>query len=138
MELIEQLTIDIKEAMKAKQKERLDVLRMLKAKLIENKTSAKPQSELDVAISHHKKLKDSLESFPEGNEIRLKTQNELQYLEPYLPKQVSENDVKAIIQTIVANLPAANFGAVMKELSPQIKGKFDGKRASDLVKEILS
>ena len=61
MTLMEQVNNDIKEAMKARQQERLDALRMLKAEYIKNNTSAKPTDELSVTISHAKRLMDSIE-----------------------------------------------------------------------------
>jgi uncharacterized protein YqeY len=129
---------DIKESMKAKDKVRLNALRFFKSRLIENKTSTKPQDEFDVLVSHYKKLKDSLASFPEGNEIRMSTEQELKVLEAYLPKPLTEPEVRTIIQNICQATPGVQMGIVMKELTPQIKGRFDGKRASDLVKEVLA
>jgi uncharacterized protein len=135
--MIDQLNQDIKEAMKAGEKDRLQALRYLKSMLIENKTSKAPIAELDVAIKHVKKLKDSVETYPADNPMRGKILDEIRYLGPYLPQPLSEAEVRSIIQTIIDGLENAQMGAVMKELSPQIKGKFDGKRANELVKELL-
>lgn len=135
--MMEQITEDIKKAMIAKDKDRLDALRYLKAMLIENKTSKAPIGEMDVLIKHVKKLKDSLENFPEGNELRIKTEKEIAALSDYLPKQLSEDEVKAMISSIIAATPGINAGLVMKELSPKIKGQFDSKRANELVKSAL-
>jgi uncharacterized protein YqeY len=135
--MMEQITEDIKKAMFAKDKDRLDALRYLKAMLIENKTSKAPQAEMDVLIKHVKKLKDSLENFPEGNELRLKTEKEIAALSDYMPKQLSEAEVKGFIQEIIAKTPGINAGLVMKELSPKIKGQFDSKLANELVKAAL-
>jgi len=132
-EMIEKLNGDIKDAMKKGEKERLDAIRYLKSMLLENKTSKKPMPEIDVIIAHSKKLKDSLASFPEGNEIRAKTEKEITFLAVYLPEQMGEDDVKKIIKEIMAK-GANNVGMIMKELTPQIKGKFDGKLANDFVK----
>lgn len=137
-EIMDKVNNGIKESMKAGQKDRLNALRFLKAKLIENNTSSKVLPELDVVVAHVKKMKDSLTEFPEGNAIRQQTERELTYLQEFMPAQMSEDDVKKLILAIKANLPSPNMGAVMKELSPQIKGRFDGKRANDLVKELLA
>lgn len=134
---MDQLNQDIKEAMKSGQKERLAALRYLKSMLIENKTSKSPIAELDVAIKHVKKLKDSVESYPKDNPMRDKIIEEVTFLEPYLPKPLNEQEVRDLIQSIIAGLDQPNMGAVMKELTPQIKGKFDGKKANDFVKEYL-
>jgi uncharacterized protein YqeY len=137
-ELMERVNNGIKEAMKAGQKDRLNALRFLKAKFIENNTSSKVIPELDVVVAHYKKMKDSLSEFPEGNAIRAQTERELAFLQEFMPAQMSEEEVKKIILGIKASLGTPNMGAVMKELTPQIKGRFDGKRANDLVKELLA
>lgn len=136
--LFDQVNNAIKEAMKAQQKDRLDALRYFKSMLLENKTSKAPVEEMDVLVRHIKKLKDSLENFPVGNELRTKTEKEIEAISIYLPQGLDETEVKKIIQNIIASHPGANMGVVMKELTPQIKGRFDGKRASDLVKEMIA
>lgn len=133
MTLMEQVNNDIKEAMKAKQQERLDSLRMLKAEYIKNNTAAKPTDELSVTISHAKRLQDSLEMYQAGTDAHNKIVRELDVIKAYLPQALSEADVVAMINDIKAK-GAKDMGAIMKELQPQIKGRFDGKRASDLVK----
>lgn len=136
--MMEQITEDIKKAMIAKDKERLDALRYLKAMFIENKTSKAPIAEMDVLIKHVKKLRDSLENFPPENELRKKTEREIIALTDYLPKQLSETEVKGFIQEIISKTPGINAGLVMKELSPKIKGQFDSKIANELVKAALA
>ena len=135
--MFEKVTEDIKAAMYAKDKERLDALRYYKSMLIENKTSKAPIAEMDVLIKHVKKLKDSLENFPPENEIRKKTEREIIVLSEYMPKQLDEATVKGYIKDIIANTPGVNAGLVMKELSPKIKGQFDSKLANELVKAAL-
>lgn len=136
MTLMERVNNDIKEAMKAKQQERLDALRMLKAEYIKNNTSTKPTDELSVTVAHNKRLQDSLEMYQAGTEAHSKIVREMDYLKPYLPQAMEESEVVALIQSIKAS-GAKDMGAIMKELQPQIKGRFDGKRASDLVKAAL-
>jgi uncharacterized protein YqeY len=137
MTLQEQITNDMKEAMKSKDTVKLAALRMLKAAFIHNNTSAKPTDDMSVTIAHVKKLQDSLEMFPAGSAQRLETEAEINALKGYLPAAMSEADVVALINDIKAK-GAKDMGALMKELQPQIKGRFDGKRASDLVKAALS
>ena len=137
--MFDQITEDIKKAMFAKDKERLDALRYFKSMLIENKTSTKAASpEMDVLIKHVKKLRDSLENFPPENEIRKKTEREIVILSDYMPKQLDEATVKSYISDIIAATPGVNAGLVMKELSPKIKGQFDSKIANELVKAALA
>ncbi|MFI5391633.1 MAG: GatB/YqeY domain-containing protein [Bacteriovoracales bacterium] len=128
---------DMKEAMKAQQKDRLEAIRFLKAMLLENKTSKNPKSEMDVIIAHKNKLAESLNHFPKDNPIYPKTVKEIEIISVYLPQALSEDEVKAKISEIVKANPSANSGMIMKELSPQIKGKFDGKKANLLVQEAL-
>lgn len=136
--IFDQITEDIKKAMFAKEKDKLDALRGLKAMMIENKTSKNPIGEMDVLINCVKKLKGSLDSFPEGHEIRTKTEKEIEILSVYMPAELSEEVVVAMIKKIIAKAPGCNQGLVMKELTPQIKGQFDGKKASELVKQYLN
>lgn len=136
--MFEQITEDIKKAMIAKDKNRLDALRYFKSMLIENKTSKAPIGEMDVLIKHVKKLKDSLENFPPENDIRKKTEQEISILSEYMPKQLSTDEVKGMIAAIIAANPGVNAGLVMKELSPKIKGQFDSKLANELVKSALA
>lgn len=133
MTLMEQVNNDIKEAMKAKQQERLDALRMLKAEYIKNNTSAKPTDELSITVAHAKRLQDELEMYKAGTPAHDKILKEAEVIKAYLPKSMDEAEVMAIINSIKA-AGAKDMGAIMKELQPQIKGRFDGKRASDLVK----
>jgi len=123
--------------MKAKDKTRLNVLRFLKKLFIENDTSKKPINEMDIVISYAKKTKDSLSMFPEGSEQQTEIMAELTVLDEYLPKQLTEDEVKAMLEEIKSKMESPNMGMLMKELSSKIKGKFDGKRASDLVKASL-
>lgn len=136
--MLEVINIDIKDAMKAKEKEKLQALRYIKSMLMENNTSKKPISEMDVIIKHHKKLKDGLVNFPAGHAMIEQTHKELAVIEAYLPKPLEESDVAALISEIKSNLEVPNMGAIMKELQPQIKGRFDGKKASQMVKDSLS
>lgn len=124
-------------SMKAKDKIRLNALRYLKKLLIENQTSKKPIAEIDVLIGHAKKLKDSIELYPAGSEQQKNIQEELQVFDEFLPKALTKEEVQNIITQIINDLDAPNMGQIMKELSPQIKGRFDGKLASQMVKDAL-
>lgn len=133
MSLMDQVNNDIKEAMKAKQQERLDALRMLKAEYIKNNTAPKPTDELSITVAHAKRIQDSLEMYQAGSPAHDKILKELEVIKAYLPKQMEESEVVALINDIKAN-GAKDMGSIMKELQPQIKGRFDGKKASELVK----
>lgn len=135
--MLEKISEDIKNAMKAKEKEKLDALRYLKSMLLENRTAKSPQPELDIVINLCKKLKDSIDTYPAEHEARGKIQKEIQFLSEYMPKSITEAEVCSIIKEIILHLENPNLGAVMKELSPQIKGRFDGKLANQMVKDAL-
>lgn len=135
--LIDQINQDIKTAMKAKQKETLQALRYLKSLLMENSTSKKPVTEMDVVIKHDKKLKDSLTNFPTEHPMHQQTLKEIEELKKFLPQPLNKEEVQAIIDEIKGKLDSPNMGAIMKELQPQIKGRFDGKLASQMVKDGL-
>ena len=137
-DMLDQINQEIKNAMKAKEAGKLQALRYLKSMLMENSTSKSPRPEIDVVISHVKKLKDSLTNYPNDSEQFQKISTEITFVEIYLPKQLSDEDVVKLIKDIVGQLDSPNMGGVMKLLSPQIKGKFDGKKATELVKQELS
>jgi uncharacterized protein YqeY len=129
--MFDKINEDIKTAMKAKEKEKLQALRYLKSMLMENTTSKKPVTEMDVIVKHHKKLKDGLTTFPKEHPMHTQTL-------AYLPVQLTEDDVAKLIESIKSNLENPNMGALMKELQPKIKGQFDGKKASEMVKAALN
>ena len=133
MSLMDKVNADIKAAMIGKMQDRLDALRMLKAEFIKNNTATKPTDELSVTVSHAKRIQDSLEMYPAGTPAHDKIIKEYEVIKEYLPQSLSEAEVVTMISAIKA-AGAKDMGAIMKELQPQIKGRFDGKRASDLVK----
>ncbi len=128
---------EIMSAMKAKDKIRLNALRYVKKLFIENDTSNNPQPELDIVISYAKKVKDSITQYPVGSQQAIDLEAEYKVLEEFMPKAMSKDEVVALIQSIKAGIEAPNMGAIMKELTPQIKGRFDGKEASQLVQAAL-
>lgn len=137
MTLKDKISSEIILAMKAKAKTRLNVLRYLKKLFIENDTSKNPIDEQDIVIAHAKKTKDSLDLYPTGSTQRDEIEAELKVMSEFLPSQLSEEEVKDMITKIKSSLESPNMGSIMKELSPIIKGKFDGKIASMLVSASL-
>lgn len=136
--MLNRVSEEIKEAMKSKDKARLEALRMLKSAFIENNTSSKPKPEAEVAIGHVKKLKDAMESFPAGSAELEKLKTEISYLASYLPQAMSKEELEALVRNFLQNNAAADFGQVMKAISPEIKGRFDGKQATDIIKAMLT
>jgi len=135
--MFDEINAAIKEAMKEQNKPKLAARRMLKSRLLENRTAKVPKSELDVATQYQKQLRDSYAAFPEGSSQREALEEEMTYISPFLPKPMTEADVANMIAALVTAEPNRDFGAVMKQLSPAIKGRFDGKLAATMVRDAL-
>ncbi len=148
MSLLNRLNDDMKQAMKNKEKEKLSVIRMLKASLQNEaikhgKQELSEDEELTVLSREVKQRKDSLQEFQNAGRIDLveKIQTELTYVEIYMPKQLSEEEVSAIVQETVAEVGAtskADMGKVMGAIMPKLKGKADGALVNKLVLQHLS
>ncbi len=147
--LKEKIMSDIKEAMKAGEAVRLGVLRMLVSSLnnakIEKRAKTGADAELtdeevmSTIIREAKKRKESIAVFEQGNRADLAEgeRAELKILETYLPAQMSEAEVRASLEKIVAAAPVKEFGAIMKDASKGFKGKADGALVAKILKELL-
>lgn len=148
MSLIQQIDTDIKNAMKSREADKLSALRMLKAacthEAIQKKKNELDDNEIMTVIQKQaKQRKESIESFKSAgrNEQAAKEEQELVILSAYLPKQLSEDELKTLIKEVIAKVNAstkADLGKVMKELTPLTKGKADGKLVTDLVSKSLA
>ncbi|MGM0853187.1 MAG: GatB/YqeY domain-containing protein [Bacillota bacterium] len=148
MSLLNRLNDDMKQAMKNKEKEKLSVIRMLKASLQNEaikhgKQELSEDEELTVLSREVKQRKDSLQEFQNAGREDLveKIQTELTYVEIYMPKQLSEEEVSAIVHQTVAEVGAtskADMGKVMGAIMPKLKGKADGALVNKLVLQHLS
>ncbi len=136
-DLKEQINDGIKAAMKARDKTRLNALRYVKKLFIENDTSGSPKPELDIIIAYAKKVKDSASMYPDKSDAQNEIFAEYKVLQEFLPAQLDKAQVQTIIDEIKAKLDNPNMGMIMKELQPKIKGQFDGKLASQMVKDSL-
>jgi hypothetical protein len=136
-DLKEQINTEIKLAMKARDKTRLNALRYVKKLFIENDVSGNPKPELDIVISYAKKVKDSADLYPDDSEQKKEIFAEHKVLSEFLPKALDQQEVQDMIDKITSNLDSPNMGDVMKLLQPQIKGRFDGKLASQMVKDTV-
>ena len=144
--LKEQIDADLKAAMLAKDQLTLDTLRMLRAR-IKNEEIAKGKDFADEEIvavigSEVKKRKDSVTAYTEGNrpELAAKEQNEITVLQKYLPEQISEDEVRKIIEETLSGqtFQASDFGKAMALVMPKLKGRADGSLISKILKEKLS
>jgi hypothetical protein len=147
MSLKATLTSAMKEAMKAKDAVRLSTVRMTLA-AIKNKEIAAVGELDDAAVTSIistmvKQRREAAEAFRNGDrlELALKEEAELQILQSFLPEQLSETKVRALVDAVVADLGATSMrdmGAVMKVLTEKTLGQADGKLVSELVKKRLS
>ena len=145
MSLKEKLANDMKEAMKAREagKERLSVIRLVRGAIrqleIDQRVELDDEGVLAVISKEVKQRRDSIEEFKKGGREDLVAQNEadIAILMEYLPAQLTEAEVKALVDEAVAAVGAKDpkdMGKVMKELMPKVKGKADGKLVNQLVK----
>ena len=148
MALLDQLNADMKEAMKAKEKERLSVIRMLKASL-QNESihlgvaELNEEQELTVLSREVKQRRDSLKEFRDADreDLAEKIEQELVYLNAYLPAQLTEEEIKQLISETAKMINAINpsdMGKLMGAIVPKTKGRADGALVSTLVKAYLN
>ena len=147
MSLLTTLNEDMKQAMRAKDKETLQVIRMLKAS-IQNEQIKKGQDlneeeELTVLSREMKQRRDSLTEFEKADRTDLadKVKKEIVIVENYLPAQLSEEEIRAIVQEAITKTGATSpkeFGKVMGAVMPKVKGKADGNQVNAVVKELLN
>lgn len=144
--MVEKLDKDMIEAMKSKDKDRLVVIRMVKAALkqeqIDHKKEINDDLLIDVINKQIKMRKDSIIEFEKGNRTDLveKTQKEINVLMAYLPEQLSKEEVEKIINEIFEEVKPESqkdMGKVMKEAQAKLKGKADMKEVSTIIREKL-
>jgi uncharacterized protein YqeY len=141
---------DLKDAMKARQSDRLNVIRMLKSSLkLASIEQGGADARLNDAAAHAvvrkelKKRQDSIEQYTQGNrpELAEKERAEAAILETYLPKQLTQEELGALVRESIAEAGAtskAQMGAVMKVAVAKAAGRADGKALSAAVSAALS
>jgi uncharacterized protein YqeY len=147
MNIKDQLMVDLKEAMKAKQTLRKSVITMLRAAVkqveIDKRIELTNDQVLDIVVMQVKQKRSVIEEFIKGDRQDLadEAKEEIAVLEKYMPAQLTEEEVKQIISDVIAEVNATtmkDMGKVMGLVNPQIKGKADGKMVSQIVKGFLS
>jgi len=146
--LEDKLNQDLKKALKEKNAIKASVLRMLKADITNteiklNKKSLKDEDILKIIQQHLNRHKDSIEQFKKGNRNDLveKEEKELQELKAYMPKQLSDSELEALVKSAIAELGATtkkDTGKVIKAVMEKSKGAADGKRISQLLGQLLT
>ena len=151
MELKEQIGEDIKSAMKAKDKVRLQTVRSIKKVILEKEVALRPsgqesltpEQELELLAQQAKQRRDSIEQYRKGGreDLAQQEEQELAIIETYLPKQLNEQEINSILDEIIAEVGASSpqdMGKVMGVAMKQFKGRADGKKIQQLVKAKLS
>ena len=148
--LKERLTEDIKSAMKAKDKIRLETVRSIKKALLEKEIAVRPkgqeslteEQEIELLAQQAKQRRESIEQYRQAgrDDLADKEAQELATIETYLPEQLSDGELSAILDEIIATVGATSpkdMGKVMAPAMQQLKGRADGKKIQALVKNKL-
>lgn len=137
----------MKQAMREKNREKLSVIRMVRASL-QNEAIQKgvedltEEDELTILSREVKQRQDSLKEFSDAKREDLveKVEQELAILEQYLPEQLSEEELRKVIQETIEEVGATSkreFGKVMGSVMSKVKGKADGSAVRALVQELM-
>jgi len=144
--ILEDLNAALKEAMKSRDELKTSVIRMMKASLknkeIEKMGTLTDEDILSALSTMAKQRRESIEQFANAGRTELaeKESRELEILQAYLPKQLSPEELDALIKNAISESgakSAADMGKVMKVLMPNVKGVADGKAVNQRVKELL-
>ena len=147
MSLNDRLSEDMKQAMKNKDKLKLSVIRMVRSAIknaeIESKSTLSDDEVITVLNRELKQRRDSLQEFKNAGREDLVEGllSEIEILQQYLPEQLTEQELKDIIQSVINEVGATSkkdMGKVMGALIPKINGRADGKLASQLVQQYLN
>ena len=147
MSLTQQLQADMKSAMRAGDAERRDTLRMAIA-AVQNAAKDKradltDEEALAVLTKQVKTRRESIKAYTDAgrDDLAAKEQAEIDILQPYLPAQLAEDEVRALVAEAIAATGASSpkdMGRVMGALMPKVKGRADGKLVSGIVNEELA
>ena len=148
--LYETISKDMIEAMKSKDKDTLNTLRLLKSAidlyLVNNKldrNNASDEIVIDVVSKQVKTHRESIEEFKKGNRQDLieNLTREIELLSKYLPEQLSSEELESIVENVfneVNPTSVKDMGAIMKAITPLVKGKADMREVNAIIKEKLN
>ncbi|MGN7761161.1 MULTISPECIES: GatB/YqeY domain-containing protein [Paenibacillus] len=146
MNLSERLNEDMKQAMKSKDKFTLSTIRMVRSTIkyleIDLKRTLDDNEVLDILSREIKQRKDALQEFESAgrDELAASTKAEIEIIMKYLPEQLSEEEIKVIVQQTIQETGASSkseMGKVMSALMPKVKGRADGKLVNQAVLQFL-
>lgn len=148
MSIVEQVSRDMVQAMKAREELRLSTIRMMKSALknkeIDKRAPLDEQEAIAVLSTMIKQRKDSIEQFTKGgrDELAAKEQKEIEIIETYMPKSLGEAEIVAAVKSTIAEMGSPTIkemGTVMKNTMAKFAGaRVDGKVVSEVVKRELS
>jgi uncharacterized protein len=141
MSLLEQIQADVRDAMKAGEKQRVHALRLVVNEL-QKAAKENGGDELEVLQRERKRRFEAAEAYRDGGRTDLAEaeEQEAELIAGYMPEQLSDEELTAIVGDAVAESGATSpkeMGKVMALVMPQVKGRADGKRVSNAVKELL-
>jgi len=149
----QKLMDDLKISMKSGDKVRTGCLRMLRSKVLEREVALRPKKGADYELedeealqeiaTYAKQRKDSIESYRQGNreDLAVKEEAELKIIEEYLPKQMSADELRPIVDEVIVDSGATSpkdMGQVMKLVMARVRGSADGKVVNRIVREKLT
>ena len=146
MSISEKIAADYKEALKAGDKNKVSVLRMIKASMknreIEKRAPLSDEEIQAILMSFVKRAKESIEQFSKAGREDLveKEKEESLVVQCYLPKQLGEDELRRIVKDVITEEGASgpkDTGKVMKSAMARLKGQAEGKLVSKIVKELL-
>ncbi|MBP1904317.1 GatB/YqeY domain-containing protein [Paenibacillus turicensis] len=146
MSLSERLNEDMKQAMKSQDKFKLSTIRLIRATIknleIDLKRTLNDNEVLDILSREIKQRKDALQEFTKAGREDLadKVKAEAEFIAEYLPQQLTEEEIKVIVQQTIQETGAsskADMGKIMSALMPKVKGRADGKLVNQAVQELL-
>lgn len=149
--MYKQILEDLKQAMLSKDQIKTTVLRAIKAAILKKEISERKEGEasltdnqiLEVLVKEAKQRKDSIEQFEKAgrNDLSENEKRELEIIETYLPKQMSEEEIEKIVTQVINEVGASSpseMGKVMGKLMPLVKGKADGSLVNKIVRSKLA
>ena len=146
MSLLNRLTEELKEALRAGNHTKLSVIRLLKSSIknreIEKMAPLTDEEVIGIIMTALKQRRESIEQFQKGGREDLvqKEKSELEVLQTFLPQQLSEEELAGEIQAVIREVGASSpkdMGKVMKILMIRLKGRAEGAKVSSLVKELM-
>ncbi len=147
MSIFKKLTSDMKDAMKAGEKERLSTIRLLRGQIkdaaIDKRDDLSEEEEIAILSNAAKKRRESIKIYSEAgrDDLSGKELRELDVIQSYLPQQLSPKEIEKIVDEAITATGAQSMrdmGKLMGIIMPKVKGRADGKRINELIQQKLS